>query len=196
MPAFAQAREEPPERGLRELSVPTVGVGSGARDRGGERTPARSRTSLQGQTCPQGTSHGPGGLSRPWFRIRAQVGRGPQACAPGASRYCGRYSRRVFLPCGWGRGGAGRHSRFYSVIIVSPREKSTDYVRARSRFPGQFSSVAQSYPTLCDPVDCSMPGFPVHHQLPDLAQTPVRRVGDAIHLILCRSRFPVAGESS
>ena len=44
----------------------------------------------------------------------------------------------------------------------------------------QFSSVTQSCPTLCDPVDCSMPGFPVHHQLLELAQTHVQRVGDAI----------------
>ena len=44
----------------------------------------------------------------------------------------------------------------------------------------QFSSVAQSCPTLCDPMDCSTPGFPVHHQLPELAQTHVHRVGDAI----------------
>ena len=44
----------------------------------------------------------------------------------------------------------------------------------------QFSSVAQSCPTLCDPMDCSTPGFPVHHQLPELAQTHVHRVSDAI----------------
>ena len=44
----------------------------------------------------------------------------------------------------------------------------------------QFSSVTQSCPTLCDPMDCSMPGFPVHHQLPDLTQTHVHQVGDAI----------------
>ena len=44
----------------------------------------------------------------------------------------------------------------------------------------QFSSVIQSCPTLCDPMDCSMPGFPVHHQLPELAQTHAHRVGDAI----------------
>ena len=35
----------------------------------------------------------------------------------------------------------------------------------------QFSSIIQLCPTLCDPMDCSMPGFPVHHQLPELAQT-------------------------
>ena len=44
----------------------------------------------------------------------------------------------------------------------------------------QFSSVAQSCLTLCDPMDCSTPGFPVHLQLPELAQTHVHRVGDAI----------------
>ena len=44
----------------------------------------------------------------------------------------------------------------------------------------QFSSVAQSCPTLCDPVDCSTPGFFVHHQLLKLAQTHVHWVGDAI----------------
>ena len=43
----------------------------------------------------------------------------------------------------------------------------------------QFSS-AQSCPTLCDPMDRSTPGLPVHHQLPELAQTHVHRVGDAI----------------
>ena len=43
----------------------------------------------------------------------------------------------------------------------------------------QFSSVAQLCSTLCDPMDCSMPGFPVHHQLPELAQTHVHRVSDA-----------------
>ena len=41
-------------------------------------------------------------------------------------------------------------------------------------------SVAQLCPTLCDPMDCSMPGFPVPHHLPELAQTHVHWVGDAI----------------
>ena len=44
----------------------------------------------------------------------------------------------------------------------------------------QFSSVSQSCPALCDPMDCNMPGFPVHHQLPKLAQTHVHWVCDAI----------------
>ena len=46
----------------------------------------------------------------------------------------------------------------------------------------QFSSVAQSCPTLCDPMDCSTPGFPVYHQLLDLTQTHVHWAGDAIQL--------------
>ena len=58
----------------------------------------------------------------------------------------------------------------------------------------QFSSVTQSCPTRWDSMDCRMPGFPVHHQLPELAQTHVHQVSDIIppshplsshHLILC-----------
>ena len=44
----------------------------------------------------------------------------------------------------------------------------------------QFSSVTQSYPAVCNPMECSIPGLPVHHQLPELAQTHVRWVSDAI----------------
>ena len=44
----------------------------------------------------------------------------------------------------------------------------------------QFSSVAQSCPTLCDPINRSMPGLPVHHQLPEFTQTHIHRVSDAI----------------
>ena len=44
----------------------------------------------------------------------------------------------------------------------------------------QFSSVAQSCPTLCDPMNRSTPGLPVHHQLPEFIQTHIHRVSDAI----------------
>ena len=57
----------------------------------------------------------------------------------------------------------------------------------------QFSSVAQSCLTLCDPMNCSIPGLPVHHQLPEFIQTHVYRVSDAIqpsHPLL--SPFPPA----
>ena len=44
----------------------------------------------------------------------------------------------------------------------------------------QFSSVAQLCPTLCDPMNHSTPGLPVHHHLPEFTQTQVHQVGDAI----------------
>ena len=44
----------------------------------------------------------------------------------------------------------------------------------------QFSSVAQSCPTPCDPMNRSTPGLPVHHQLPEFTQTHIHRVSDAI----------------
>ena len=47
-------------------------------------------------------------------------------------------------------------------------------------FSIQFSSVAQLCPALCDPMDCSTPGFPVHYRFQELAQTHVHWVGDAI----------------
>ena len=50
----------------------------------------------------------------------------------------------------------------------------------------QFSSVAQSCPTLCNPMNCSTPGLPVHHQLPEFTQTHVHRVHDAIQPSLPR----------
>ena len=61
----------------------------------------------------------------------------------------------------------------------------------------QFSSVTQSCPTLCDPMNRSTPGLPVHHQLPEFTQTHIHRVRDAIqpsHPLL--SRFPPAPNPS
>ena len=64
---------------------------------------------------------------------------------------------------------------------------TTDQIHSLSCFPKalyhssvQFSSVAQSYPTLWDVMNPSTPGLPVHHQLPEFTQTHVHRVGDAI----------------
>ena len=45
----------------------------------------------------------------------------------------------------------------------------------------KIRSVTQSCPTLCDPMNRSTPGLPVHHQLPEFTQTHVHRVSDAIH---------------
>ena len=57
----------------------------------------------------------------------------------------------------------------------------------------QFGSVTQLCPILCNPMDCSTPGFPVHHQLQELGQTHVHRVGDAIqpsHSLSCPTLLP------
>ena len=64
----------------------------------------------------------------------------------------------------------------------------------------QFSSVAQSCPTLCDPMNSSMPGLPVHHQLLESTQTYVHWVGDAISSSVvpfpsCPQSFPASGSS-
>ena len=59
--------------------------------------------------------------------------------------------------------------------------------------------MGQSCPTLCDPMDCSMPGLPIHHQLPEFTQTLVHWVGDAIqpsHPVVpfsCLQSFPASG---
>ena len=60
--------------------------------------------------------------------------------------------------------------------IVEEQRKTTDSKVSSV----QFSSVAQSCQTLCNPVNHSTPGFPVHHQLPEFTQTHVHRVRDAI----------------
>ena len=59
--------------------------------------------------------------------------------------------------------------------------KSLQMVTAAMKFSlVQFSSVAQSCPTLCDTMNHSTPGLPVHHQLPEFTQTHIHRVSDAI----------------
>ena len=63
----------------------------------------------------------------------------------------------------------------------------------------QFSSVTQSSQTLCDPMDCSTPGFPVHHQLPELIQTPVHQwchptiSSSVTPFSSCLQSFPASG---
>ena len=73
-------------------------------------------------------------------------------------------------------------------------------IRIRTSFSqSQFSSVAQSCLTLCNCMGCSMPGFPVHHQLPELAQIHVHQVSDAIQpshplsLSSCLLSYPASG---
>ena len=64
--------------------------------------------------------------------------------------------------------------------IPSLRSNLTEKLMTWSLSVNQFSSVAQSYPTFCDPMNRSTPGLPVHHQHPEFTQTHVHRVGHAI----------------
>ena len=75
----------------------------------------------------------------------------------------------------------------WAAVLILPPNKIylltlTLYIFFKSTLVSsvQLNSVAQSCPTLCDPMDCSMPGLPVHHQLPGFAQTHVHWVSDAI----------------
>ena len=99
----------------------------------------------------------------------------------------------------------GVHVQRFQLIEI--KNKVLD-LSSREPSKGQFSSVTQLCPILCNLMDYSTPGFPVHHQLLELTQTHVHRVGDDMsiesvmpsnHLILCRpllllpSIFPSIG---
>ena len=66
----------------------------------------------------------------------------------------------------------------FQCLLQWPKQ---EWVKIRVKlFSVQFNSVAQSCLILCNPMNCSTPGLPVHHQLPEFTQTHVHRVGDAI----------------
>ena len=72
-----------------------------------------------------------------------------------------------------------------TIFGTIPSTKNTANIRALKLFFSQFSSVAQSCPTLCYPMDCSTTGFPVDHQLPEIAQT--RPLSQRCHLSISSS---------
>ena len=68
----------------------------------------------------------------------------------------------------------------YVATLVPVTEEKRQSTKKGLISSVQLSSVAQSCPTLCDPMNCSTPGLPVHHQFPEFTQTRVHQVGDAI----------------
>ena len=82
----------------------------------------------------------------------------------------------------WCRASAlkGIKSPLFIFILAGFSFELMCYLELFITFGVQFSSVAQSCPTLCDPMNCSTPGLPVHHQLPEFTQTHVHWVGDPI----------------
>ena len=89
------------------------------------------------------------------------------------------------LLCPWNFPGmntrVGSHSQTVKKFLVLEDKEDFQRLFLKLSFSSiQFSSVAQSCPTLCDPMNRSTPGLPVHHQLPEFMQTHVHRVGNAI----------------
>ena len=78
----------------------------------------------------------------------------------------------IYIGKGSKRGDKYTHTYKWLFTLLCSRNQQS--------IVNQVSSVAQLCPTLCDPMNCSTPGFPVHHQLPELAQTHVHWVGNAI----------------
>ena len=68
----------------------------------------------------------------------------------------------------------------YLYIYIHISQYSSWHIISAMKYSVQFSSLVQLCLTLCDPMDCSTPGFPVHHQLLELTHTHVYRVSDAI----------------
>ena len=94
-------------------------------------------------------------------------------------RICLQCRRPGFNP--WVRKIFWRMATHSSILVWRiPRTEEPGGLQSVVLHPIQFSSVTQSCLTLCDPMDCSLPVFPGHHQLLELAQTNVHQVGDAI----------------
>ena len=66
------------------------------------------------------------------------------------------------------------------MLFSETKRSFQDTHRSESTKYFQFNSVAQSCPTLCEPMNRSRPGLPVHHQLPEFTQTHAHRVGNGI----------------
>ena len=95
------------------------------------------------------------------------------------------------------------HSMAHSFTeLCAPLYNNKAVILEGEAIPNSSFNDAQSCPTRCNPMDCSMPGFPVHHQLLELAQILVHWIDDAVdHLILfrpffsCPQSFPASGSS-
>ena len=129
-------------------------------------------------------------------RNRARAGLGGKCLSPGEGTHFGKDAEdpgHPSYPCGDGRKVEGifvelRGTTLQTASLTEDVGPCDSILLFRSAFkpvlpgarPQTLSSVAQSCPALCNPMDCSTPGLPVHHQLPEPIQTHVYRVGDAI----------------
>ena len=104
------------------------------------------------------------GVAQSWTRLKRFGSKSHQVCSQAS-----RGSRPWF----WGR----QHGFHLSWAMTDSPSSSSSVVQ-----DVQFTSVTQSCPTLCDPMNRSTPGLPVHHQLPEFTQTHVHQVSYAIQL--------------
>ena len=96
---------------------------------------------------------------------------------------CTHISNYMGYVCKRGAAASSTHKLTISTCCQAVFPSGGTIVPSHQQYPPssltvQFSSVAQSCLTLCDPMDCSMPGLPVHHQLLEFTQTEVHQVGD------------------
>ena len=84
-----------------------------------------------------------------------------------------------WFPLGW-TGWISLQSKGLSRVFSNTTVQKHQFFGAQLPLSVQFSSVAQSCPALCDTMNSSTPGLPVHHQLPESTQTHVHWVGDAV----------------
>ena len=112
----------------------------------------------------------------------------PTDCSLPGSSIHGVFQERVLIPSNF-EATASLFSNIQGDLwyfLFSSCQEQDTYCFSRSKLKGfslsfsQFSLVTQSCPTLCNPMDCSTPGFPVQHQLPELVQTHVHWIDDAI----------------
>ena len=122
----------------------------------------RARSVMSNSLLPQGLW--PANLLCPWNFLGKNAGDG-----------CHFLLRGTFL---------NQESNLHLLLLLHWQAGSLPLVpsgmQSINRSSFQFSSVTQLCLTLCDPMNCSTPGLPVHHQLPEFTQTHVHQVGDAI----------------
>jgi len=106
-----------------------------------------------------------------------------RVCISTKCSYCGVGIWALHLPrscrCSpWGLSECNAHHRPSTKKTAMMEKKK--HLTCLYSWMNQFSSVTQSCPSLCNPMNCSTLGLPVHHQLPEFTQTQVHRVSDAI----------------
>ena len=82
-----------------------------------------------------------------------------------------RYQICGYQKWGWGMGELDEGGQRWELPVIKLVHTGDRMYNMMTTVNIQFSSVTQSYPTLCNPITCSMSGLPIHHQLPEFTQT-------------------------